>query len=68
MKRLTKEQAIIISGYTGFTACDFGDFHEAVEKKLGHPVWTHQFGDEAFAEKVNDAFREDFLSICYGRD
>lgn len=68
MKRLTKEQAIIISAYTGFTACNFGDFHEAVEKKLGHPVWTHQFGDEAFAEKVKEAFREDFLAICYGRD
>ncbi len=65
MKKLTKEQAIIISGYTGFTACNFGDLHEAVEKKLGHPVWTHQFGDEAFSKKVKDAFREDFLAICY---
>ncbi len=22
----------------------FGEFHEAVEKVLGHSVWTHQFG------------------------
>lgn len=43
---LTKEQAVIISAYTGFTACNFGDLHEAVEKKLGRPLWMHQFGDE----------------------
>ena len=35
MQKLTKEQSIIISAYTGFTACNFGDLHEAVEKKLG---------------------------------
>ena len=65
MQKLTKEQAIIISAYTGFIACNFGDLHEAVEKKLGRSVWTHQFCDEDFREEIRDAFRKDFLAICY---
>ena len=65
MQKLTKEQAIIISAYTGFTACNFGDVHEAVEKKLGRPIWIHQFGDEVMMEEIRNAFREDFIAICY---
>ena len=68
MQKLTKEQSIIISAYTGFTACNFGDLHEAVEKRLGRSVWTHQFCDEDLMEEIRDAFREDFLAICYQGD
>lgn len=63
--KLTKEQAIIITGFTGITATDFGTFHEDVEKRLGCPVWTHQFADKEFSNKIKDLYREDFLSIVY---
>lgn len=63
MNKLTKEQAIVITGFTGVTACKFGDFHGDVEKRLGHPVWTHQFGDKEFMEKIQDLYREDFLAM-----
>ena len=66
--KLTKEQAIIVSAYTGVTAMNFGFVHEAVEKKLGRPVWTHEFADKEFTQKVQDAFRADFLEICYTED
>lgn len=65
---LTKEQSVIISAYTGFVTCSFADFHEAVEKKLGHSVFVHQFGKKEFMESVSDAFREDFINICYKGD
>ncbi len=65
MQKLTKEQSVIISAYTGFIACSLGDLHKSVEKKLGRPIWTHQFGDEAMMEEIRDAFREDFIAICY---
>lgn len=29
---------------TPLLSMGFGDFHEAVEKALGRPVWTHEFG------------------------
>lgn len=63
MNKLTKEQAIVITGYTGITACQFGDFHGDVERRLGHPVWTHQFGDKEFMKKIQELYREDFLSM-----
>lgn len=62
---LTKEQAIIISGFTGITCCNFGLLHEDVEKRLGEPVMTHQFGDKDFSDKIKELYREDFLAICY---
>lgn len=30
---MTKQEAIIVSAYTGFLMCDFGDMHEYIEKK-----------------------------------
>ena len=64
MKQLTKEQALVITGFTGFTACNFGDFQEEVDKRLGYPTWTHQYADREFMEKVRELFREDFLKLC----
>ena len=63
MNKLTKEQAIVITGFTGITACNFGDFHGDVEKRIGHSVFTHQFGNKEFMEKVKDMYREDFLGM-----
>lgn len=62
--KLTKEQAIIISGYTGVLICNFADLHEDVEKRMGRPVWTHEFGDESFTEKVEDLYRDDFIDLA----
>ena len=62
--KLTKEQAIIISGYTGVLICNFADLHEDVEKRMGRPVWTHEFGDEAFAKQVQNLYCEDFTALA----
>jgi hypothetical protein len=63
MQKLTKEQAIVITGFTGFMACSFSNFHEDVEKRFGRPVFTHEFGDKDFAEKLKEKYRADFLSM-----
>lgn len=63
IQKLTKEQAIVITGFTGITACNFGDLHEDVEKRMGHPVWTHMFGDKDFVQKVKDLYRADFIAM-----
>lgn len=62
--KLTKEQAIIVSGYTGFLICQFSDLQNDVEKRMGRPVWTHEFGDESFTEQVEDLYREDFIALA----
>lgn len=64
MTKFTKEQSIVITGFTGVLAVSFSDFHEDVEKRLGYPVFTHQFGNEEFMEKVSSLYKEDFLKMC----
>ena len=61
---LTKEQAIIIMGYTGVTCCAFADFHEDVEKRFGRSVMTHEFGSDIVRDKIRLAYQEDFLKLC----
>jgi hypothetical protein len=61
---LTKEQAIIITAFTKIVCCPFSEFHEAVEERLGRPVYTHEFGDKSMSAKIKEAFREDFLRIA----
>lgn len=63
MQKLTQEQALAISGFTGILACKFSDFHEDVEKRLGRPVWTHEFGTKALMLEVKEAYRQDFLDM-----
>ncbi len=64
MQKLTLEQAIVISGYTGFMATPtFSDFHGDVEKRIGHPVWTHEFASEGMRDKLQELYRKDFLAM-----
>lgn len=63
MNKLTKHQAIVMTGFTGCTCIKFEHFHEDVEKRLGHPVFTHMFADKEFMEKVADLYRADFLAM-----
>jgi len=68
MDRLTKDQAVVIMGFTGVTTVSFGVFHEDVEKRLGHPVLTHQFIDKGFADKLKELYRDDFVKLAYGEE
>lgn len=61
---MTKQEKVIVSAYTGILMCDFSDVHEYIEKKLGRPVWTHEFADEGLNDEIREATREDFLSLC----
>lgn len=63
MKKLTKEQGIILTGYTGRLCCNFADFHEDAEKRLGRAVFTHEFADKDFAANLQALYKDDFLAI-----
>ena len=63
MKKLTVEQGIILTGYTGFLLAPMNDYHKAVEEKLGRPIWTHQFADKKVVKEIKEAFAEDFMAI-----
>lgn len=63
MDKITKEQAVILTGFTGITMCAFSDFHKEVEVKLGRPVFTHEFAFKETAKEIKEAFRADFLEM-----
>lgn len=65
-KKLTKHQALVITGFTGKVAIAFPMFHEDVEKRLGHPVFTNEFPE--LKDKIKEAYREDFLAMVYKGD
>lgn len=62
MQPLTKEQAIILTGFTGVSMVkDISDFHEDVERRLGRPVFTHEFVD--CAKEIKETYRADFEKL-----
>ena len=60
---MTSREAAIVSAYTGVLIGDFNELHRYVEEKFGHPVWTHQMSTTAFADRLKDLSRDDFLAI-----
>jgi hypothetical protein len=64
MQKLTMEQAVVVSAYTGFLVCPFDQMHAEIEKRLGRPVWTHEMGSEKFMDdQVRPAFKADFVAM-----
>lgn len=59
MKKLTKEQAIIITGFTGKLIGEFSDFHADIEKRLKRPVFTHEMAHLDMIE----IYKEDFIKM-----
>lgn len=45
--------AVIASISTGVLLCKFSDMHEAAEYLMGHPIWTHHFGDQKLCEDMS---------------
>lgn len=68
MTKLTKEQAAVIGAYTGFCAGPFADIHEYAERKLGRPLWTHQFADEKLTAELREAAKADFIAMSFERE
>lgn len=60
----TKKEAAIISAFTGIMVGEFKDFHEYVENLFGYSIFTHQFADKSFAEKIKELSRPDFMKLC----
>ena len=60
---MTEFQKIVLTGFTRTLCCKFDKFHEDVEKRIGNGVFTHQFGDKEFMEKVKNLYLDDFMAI-----
>lgn len=63
MTRLTLEQAVVVSAYTGFLCCPFSELHKYINRLMGRPVYTHEMGESEIAARIRDLARADFLKI-----
>jgi hypothetical protein len=63
LTQLTDQQGAILSAFTGKLCCNFSDFHKYAERKLGRPIFTHEFASQKVTEEIREASREDLLAI-----
>lgn len=50
--------AVIASLSTGWLLCKFSDMHEAAEFLMGHPIWTHHFGNKELWKEMQRTIAE----------
>lgn len=63
IQKLTKEQAVIITGFTGILCGEFSDFHADVEKRLGRGVQTFEMGMKSFMTDIKRLYEADFIEM-----
>lgn len=52
---MTKQEAILVSAYTGYLLTKkFSDVHGFCEKLLGRSIFTHEFADEKLWEEIRE--------------
>ena len=68
MQKLTMEQAVVVSIYTGYLVCPFEKVHAAIEERLGRPVWTHEMANSKLMDDVRKMFMDEFVSMAPSKD
>lgn len=61
---MTREEAAIISAYTGILVGSFADMQAYVETLFDRPVFTHELGDKELHEKIKKKAKPDLIRIC----
>ena len=63
---MTREEAILLSAYTGFLLVqDFSAVHKFCEDTLGRSIWTHEFADEDVQKEIQDKLRPQIMKLIY---
>ena len=61
---MTREEAILLSAYTGFLlAPDFSQVHKFCEDILGRPIWTHEFADRDVQKEIREKLRPQIMEL-----
>lgn len=61
--KLTEEQAIIVTGYTGKITGDEGKFYADLEKRLGRKIVNSEIPSIG-QEKISSLYKQDFQSLA----
>lgn len=60
---MTKQEAAIITAYTGIMIGKFSDFHKYAEELLERPVLSHEFASKDTMDSIKNLSRKDFISM-----
>lgn len=60
---MTKQEAAIVSAYTGILLGKFTDMHRYIEKIMKRPIFTHELGNKNMTNKVKEKSKSDFLKL-----
>ena len=61
---MTKDEAAIVSAYTGYLIGKFSDMHAYVERIMERPVFTHEMGSESIMDEIRARAQPDFVSMA----
>lgn len=60
---MTKQEAAIVSAYTGFLCGEFNAMHEYIEKVLDRPVFTHELSSTIVIDEIHKKTKSDFCNL-----
>jgi hypothetical protein len=60
---MTRQEAAIVSAYTGVLIGRFSDLHRYIETLLDRPVFTHELADNSLFDKIKAKAKKDFISL-----
>lgn len=61
VKKLTRQQAIVVSGYTGILACDINELKRDVSERLNMTCMSHHLATKE--ESIKLAYKDDFIAM-----
>ena len=65
---MNKQEALIVSAYTGILMTDFSSLHEYIETLLDRPVFSHELADPGVQEAITAKVKPHFLELCANLD
>ena len=60
---MTKDEAAIVTAYTGVLIGEFDDFCKYAEKIIGRSIMTHELASKEMWKELRSAARNDFIGI-----
>lgn len=61
--KLSEAQCVVLTGFTGVLFGKFSTFHADAEKRLGRPIWTHEFATAEMKAELKETYRQDFMAL-----
>lgn len=62
---MTLEECLVVTAYTKILMVKpFSVFHGFAEKRVGHPIWTHEFALDSTWKELKAAVEKDFFALC----